>query len=43
MRDPKRLARVSFFIHGDEHGKLLVRVTSDKLFHTAAAPPSGFR
>jgi hypothetical protein len=37
-------SEVSFFIHRDEHGKLFVCVTSDKLFHIAAAAPfkSGF-
>jgi len=39
VRHPQRLAGMSFFIHRDEHGKLLVCVTSDKLFHIAAAPP----
>ena len=34
-----RLAGLSFFIHLYKHGKLLVCVTSDKMFHTAAAPP----
>jgi hypothetical protein len=27
-------------IHRHKDGKVLVSVTSDKLFHTAAAPPS---
>jgi hypothetical protein len=36
---PERLAGLSFLIHRDEHGKLLVCITSDKLFHIAAAPP----
>src|SRR5580765_2886998 len=35
----QRLAGVAFLIHRYKHGKLLVCVTSDKLFHTAAAPP----
>src|ERR1700726_2515158 len=39
MHHPKRLAGVTFFVYRDEHGKLLVSVTSDKLFHIAAAPP----
>jgi hypothetical protein len=36
---------VPFFVHRDEHGKLLVRIAPNKLFHIAAAPPScsGFR
>jgi len=39
MHHPTRLAGVPFFVHCDEYGKLLVRITSDKLFHNAAAPP----
>jgi hypothetical protein len=35
----QRLAGLPFLIHRHEDGKLLVSVTSDKLFHTAAAPP----
>src|SRR5579863_7180125 len=35
----QRLAGLTFLIHRYKHGKLLVSVTSDKLFHTAAAPP----
>jgi len=34
-----RLARLTFFVHCNEHGKFLVCVASDKLFHIAAAPP----
>src|SRR6266550_6756445 len=33
------LAGLPFFVHRHKHGKLLVSVTSDKLFHIAAAPP----
>ena len=40
VRHPERLSGLSFFIHRKEHGELLVCVTSDKLFHIAAAPPS---
>jgi hypothetical protein len=39
MIDPKRFAGVTFFVHRDEYGELLVRIASDKLFHIAAAPP----
>jgi len=35
----QRLTGVPLFIHRHEHGKLLVSITSDKLFHIAAAPP----
>src|SRR4030081_42294 len=35
----QRLTGVPFLIHRYKHGKLLVSVTSDKLFHIAAAPP----
>src|ERR1700740_1587897 len=35
----QRLAGLPFLIHRHEDGKLLVSVTSNKLFHTAAAPP----
>src|SRR6202162_6019751 len=35
----QRLAGVPFFVHRNENGKLLVSITSDKLFHIAAAPP----
>jgi hypothetical protein len=38
----QRLAGLPFLIHRHEHGKPLVSVTSDKLFHTAAAPPCGW-
>jgi hypothetical protein len=33
VRDAQRLARLPFLIHGDKHGKLLVCVASDNLFH----------
>jgi len=33
---------VPLFVNRDEHGELLVRVASDKLFHIAAAPSLGF-
>jgi len=33
MGYPKRLAGLPFFVHRDEHGKLLVGIASDKLFH----------
>jgi len=39
MGYPKRLAGLPFFVHRDEHGKLLVGIASDKLFHIAAVPP----
>jgi hypothetical protein len=39
MPNAERRTGLPFFIHGDKHGKLLVRVASDKLFHFAAAPP----
>src|SRR5665213_148081 len=39
MNHAQRLAGVPFFVYRYEHGKLLVSVTSDKLFHIAAAPP----
>jgi hypothetical protein len=39
MDHPYRFAGSSFFINRDKHGKLLVRIASDKLFHIAAAPP----
>jgi hypothetical protein len=39
MRNPQRLAGVPFLIHRHEHGKPLMRIASDKLFHIAAAPP----
>src|ERR1700693_3656476 len=35
----QRLTGVPFLIHCHKHGKLLVSVTSDKLFHIVAAPP----
>jgi hypothetical protein len=35
----QRLAGLPFLIHRHEDGKLLVSVTSNKLFHIAAAPP----
>src|SRR5258707_844527 len=35
----QRLAGVTLFVHGDEHGKSLVCIASDKLFHIAAVPP----
>ena len=38
-RDADRLTSMPFFIHGGEHGKHLARVTTDRLFHIAAAPP----
>src|SRR5579862_656127 len=33
MRHTQGLASVPFFVHCNEHGELLVRVASDKLFH----------
>jgi hypothetical protein len=42
MYDAKCLACLTFFIHRDEHGKLLVCIASDKLFHIATAPLLGF-
>src|SRR5208282_1909889 len=39
VRHAQRLAGMPFFVHRDEHRKLLVCVASDKLFHIAAAPP----
>src|SRR5258706_10354491 len=35
----QRLAGLPFLIHRYKDGKLLVSITSDKLFHIAAAPP----
>src|ERR1700692_3523023 len=39
MCHAQRLTGMPFLIHRHKHGKLLVSVTSDKLFHIAAAPP----
>ena len=39
VSNPQRLAGLPFLIHRHKHGKLLVSVTSDKLFYIAAAPP----
>src|SRR5262249_39702885 len=36
------LASVSFLVHGDEHGELLVCVASKKLFHLLQPPFQGF-
>ncbi len=38
---PQCLAGLPFLVHRDEHGELLVRIASDKLFHIAAAPSLG--
>src|ERR1700704_424683 len=39
MCHAQRFASVPFLIHRHKDGEFLVSVSSDKMFHTAAAPP----